>query len=124
MNPRIGKLTYTPRTPCAAVTRVAALGLLFAAAALAQFGGELRFCLHGDPKTFDPLLAEDSNSEAVRYLTGGVLLRVNRVTQEFTPELATSWKVDQQGRRITFHLRHDVAFSDGARSPPPMWPTP
>jgi hypothetical protein len=57
MNPRIGKLTYTPRTPCAAVTRVAALGLLFAAAALAQFGGELRFCLHGDPKTFDPLLA-------------------------------------------------------------------
>jgi peptide/nickel transport system substrate-binding protein len=113
MNQRIGKLTYTPRTPCAAVIRVAALGLLFAAAALAQFGGELRFCLHADPKTFDPLLAEDNNSEAVSYLTGGVLLRVNRVTQEFTPELATSWKVDQQGRRITFRLRHDVAFSDG-----------
>ena len=111
MNQRIGKLTYTPRTPCAAVIRVAALGLLFAAAALAQFGGELRFCLHADPKTFDPLLAEDNNSEAVSYLTGGVLLRVNRVTQEFTPELATSWKVDQQGRRITFRLRHDVAYT-------------
>jgi peptide/nickel transport system substrate-binding protein len=95
------------------VLQTLALGLLFAAASLAQFGGELRFCLRADPKTFDPLLVEDDNSAAVRYLTGGVLLRVNRVTQEFTPELATSWKVDQQGRRITFQLRHDVAFSDG-----------
>jgi peptide/nickel transport system substrate-binding protein len=91
----------------------AALGLLFAASSLAQFGGELRFCLRADPKTLDPLMVDDDNSVAVRYLTGGVLLRVNRMTQEFTPELATSWKIDQQGRRITFLLRHDVAFSDG-----------
>src|SRR5579859_8265869 len=33
-------------------------------------GGELRFCLHGEPKTFNPLLVEDDASEAVRYLTG------------------------------------------------------
>ena len=58
-------------------------------------------------------MVEDDNSETVRYLTGGVLLRVNRKTQELTPELATSWKVDQQGRRITFHLRRGVSFSDG-----------
>ncbi len=95
------------------IRRSIALGFLFAASALAQFGGELRFCLRADPKTFDALQVDDDNSEAVRYLTGGVLLRVNRVTQEFTPELATSWKVDQQGRRITFQLRHDAAFSDG-----------
>jgi peptide/nickel transport system substrate-binding protein len=85
----------------------------FAASATAQFGGDLRFCLRADPKTFDPLMVEDDNSEAVRYLTGGVLLRVNRTTQQFTPELATSWKVDQLGRSITFRLRHDVTFSDG-----------
>ncbi|HEX3743718.1 MAG TPA: ABC transporter substrate-binding protein [Bryobacteraceae bacterium] len=90
-----------------------ALNFVLAAAAFAQFGGELRFCLRADPKTFDPLQVDDDNSEAVRYLTSGVLLRVNRVTQEFTPELATSWKIDQQGRRITFQLRHDVTFSDG-----------
>lgn len=87
--------------------------LAFASTALAQFGGELRFCLRSDPKTFDPLLVEDSDSETVSYLTGGVLLRVNRVTQQLAPELATSWKIDQQGRRITFHLRHGVVFSDG-----------
>ena len=85
----------------------------FAAASHAQSGSELRFCLRSDPKTFDPLLVEDSDSDTVAYLTGGVLLRVNRVTQQFAPELATSWKVDQQGRRITFHLRHGVQFSDG-----------
>ncbi|HUB83514.1 MAG TPA: ABC transporter substrate-binding protein [Bryobacteraceae bacterium] len=95
------------------IRRALVLTLLFTASALAQFGGELRFCLRADPKTFDPLMVDDDNSEAVRYLTNGVLLRVNRVTQEFTPELATSWKVDQQGRRITFQLRHDVTFSDG-----------
>ena len=75
--------------------------------------GELRFCLRADPKTFDPLQVEDDASETVRYITGGVLLRVNRKTQELTPELATSWKVDREGRRITFHLRRGVAFSDG-----------
>jgi peptide/nickel transport system substrate-binding protein len=95
------------------IRRAFVLTLFFTASALAQFGGELRFCLRADPKTFDPLMVDDDNSEAVRYLTSGVLLRVNRVTQEFTPELATSWKVDQQGRRITFQLRHDVTFSDG-----------
>ena len=93
--------------------RALALVFLLSAGALAQAGGELRFCLRADPKTFDPLMVDDDNSEAVRYLTNGVLLRVNRVTQEFSPELATSWKVDQQGRRITFQLRHDVSFSDG-----------
>ena len=31
----------------------------------------------------------------IRYLTGGVLARVNRHTQELEPELAESWKVSQ-----------------------------
>ena len=95
------------------VFSLALLAAAFAASALAQSGGKIRFCLRADPKTFDPLQVEDDNSEAVRYITGGVLLRANRKTQELTPELATSWKVDEGGRRITFHLRNGVAFSDG-----------
>jgi len=39
------------------------------------------FCLRGEPKTFNPLLVEDGQSETVRYLTGGVLIRLNRQTQ-------------------------------------------
>jgi peptide/nickel transport system substrate-binding protein len=83
------------------------------AQAAVQAPSELRFCLRADPKTFDPLLVEDDNSETVRYLTGGVLIRIDRKTQQLNPELATSWNVDSQGRRITFHLRPNVKFSDG-----------
>jgi peptide/nickel transport system substrate-binding protein len=89
------------------------LAAAVAACAIAQSGGELRFCLRSDPKTFDPLQVEDDSSETVRYITGGVLLRVNRKTQELIPELAQSWKVDRQGRRITFQLRRGISFSDG-----------
>src|SRR5215831_12078472 len=79
----------------------------------AQPGGQLRFCLHSDPATFDPLLAAEEASETVRYLTGGVLLRFNRQTQQLEPELATSWKVMDGGKRIDFVLRRNVRFSDG-----------
>jgi peptide/nickel transport system substrate-binding protein len=83
------------------------------APAYAQYGGELRFCLQGEPKTFNPLLVEDDPSEVVRYLTGGVLIRVNRSTQEVEPELAASWKIDKTGKRIAFQLRPGLSFSDG-----------
>jgi peptide/nickel transport system substrate-binding protein len=80
---------------------------------LAQSGGELHFCLRSEPKTLNPLLAADDASETVRYLTGGVLVRVNRMTQELEPELATSWKVTNSGKTITFQLRDGLRFSDG-----------
>src|SRR4029077_5725952 len=79
----------------------------------AQSGGELRFCLRSEPKTFNPLLVEDESSETIRYLTGGVLIRRNRLTQELDGELALSWRVSEQGRRIDFQLRPGVLFSDG-----------
>jgi peptide/nickel transport system substrate-binding protein len=86
------------------------LGIL-AGSAAAQ--GELRFCLRSEPKTFDPLKVEDDASVAIRYLTGGVLLRMNRQTQALEPELAQSWKVSKDGKQITFKLRSGVSFSDG-----------
>jgi len=83
------------------------------AAAFGQSGGELRFYLHSDPKTFDPLLVADDASETVRYLTGGVLVRVNRRTQQAEPELASSWTTSRDGRSITFNLREHIYYSDG-----------
>ncbi|HKH98755.1 MAG TPA: ABC transporter substrate-binding protein [Candidatus Sulfotelmatobacter sp.] len=88
------------------------LGLL-AGLAAAQGGGELRFCLRSEPKTFDPLKVEDDASFVVRYLTGGVLLRMNRQTQTLEPELAQSWKASKDGKQITFKLRSGISFSDG-----------
>src|SRR6266851_5337407 len=70
-----------------------------------QSGGELRLCIFSAPLTFNPLLAEDISSGTVRYLTAGVLLRVDRATQKAEPGLASSWKVVDGGKRIHFSLR-------------------
>jgi peptide/nickel transport system substrate-binding protein len=75
--------------------------------------GELHFCLRNEPTTFDPLQVQDDASVSIRYLTGGVLIRLNRQTQELQPELAESWKISKDGREITFHLRSGISFSDG-----------
>ena len=83
------------------------------APARGQSGGELHFCLHGEPKTFNPVLVDDEASENVRYLTGGVLIRLNRQSQALEPALATSWEISRDRRTITFHLRKDLHFSDG-----------
>jgi peptide/nickel transport system substrate-binding protein len=78
-----------------------------------QSGGELHFCLRGEPKTFNPLLVEEDASETIRYLTGGVLIRLNRQSQALEPGLAISWKVSDEGQKISFRLRSGLHFSDG-----------
>lgn len=93
-----------------------ALVILFGAVlpATSQFGGELCFVLRSEPKTFNPmLLVDDESSETIRYLTGGVLIRVNRKTQVLEPELAESWKISVGGKKISFRLRDGLSFSDG-----------
>jgi len=75
--------------------------------------GELAWPIHYDPKTFDPAKVDEQASELVRYLTGGVLLRLNRQTQEPEPQLAESFHVSAQGTLIVFKLRDGLRFSDG-----------
>jgi peptide/nickel transport system substrate-binding protein len=82
-------------------------------AAVETGGGELRFVIRSDPKTFDPHQVSDEASEVVQYLTGGVLVRINRSTVKAEPALAKSWRILEKGRAIEFHLREGVRFSDG-----------
>jgi peptide/nickel transport system substrate-binding protein len=77
-------------------------------------GGELRFAIRADPKTLDPHVVVDEPSQVVQYLTAGVLIRQNRLTQELEPALATQWKVAAGGDSIEFRLRTGVRFSDGS----------
>ncbi len=82
---------------------------------LAQARDVLRFYLHSDPTTFDPLLVTDESSDTISFLTTGRLVCMNRETQVLEPELATSWKTSHDGRTITFKLRDHVFYSDGSR---------
>lgn len=75
--------------------------------------GELAWAVRYDPKTFDPAKVDEQVSELVRFLTGGVLLRLNPQTQEAQPELAESWNVSADGRALSFRLRSGLRFSDG-----------
>ncbi|WP_109487387.1 ABC transporter substrate-binding protein [Occallatibacter savannae] len=74
---------------------------------------EMRFCLSSQPKTFNPLAVDDDASETIRYLTGGVLIRLDRNTQQPVGELATAWRINKAGDAISFTLRPNVRFSDG-----------
>jgi len=87
--------------------------LLLAFAASAAAPKELRFSIAGDPKSFDPLHLEESNSQTLRDLTAGVLVKVNRVSGQLEPDLAETWEIKDGGRTIVFHLRAGLAFSDG-----------
>lgn len=79
-----------------------------------QPGGEIAWALHSEPRTFDPARVDDQSSETVRYLTGGVLLRVNRVTQQTEAALAERWTVSADGRTVLLQLREGLRFSDGS----------
>ncbi len=93
--------------------RLALIALFWFVTAFASAESELRFCLRTEPKNFNPLMASNDAEETIRYLTGGVLVRVNRQNQRLEPELAESWKLSKDGRQITFKLRQGVTFSDG-----------
>lgn len=89
--------------------------LLVSSAGSAQGRGkEIAWAIGYDPKTLDPAKVDDQASELVRYLTGGVLLRLNRGTLRIEPALAESWTVSPDGRLVTFRLRPDLHFSDGS----------
>ena len=76
-------------------------------------GGRLVFALRSEPKTLNPVLAEDAASQdVIRCLTAD-LIDINRATQKTEPALAKSWTVSRDGKQYKLHLRRGIRFSDG-----------
>ncbi|HEX4211352.1 MAG TPA: ABC transporter substrate-binding protein, partial [Candidatus Binataceae bacterium] len=68
---------------------------------------------NGDPGTFNPVLVTDAASAAaVDDLFEG-LVKIDPRSTLPEPDLAQSWNITDGGKTITFHLRHDVRWSDG-----------
>ena len=91
-----------------------AFAVTCAGQAAPRLPGELAWTIGYDPKTFDPAKVDDQESELVRYLTAGVLLRFNRSTQKVEPQLAESWNLSPDGKVLVFKLRGGLQFSDGS----------
>src|SRR5580692_6786902 len=98
---------------CAALALASLAARIAAPQAAPRQPGELAWTIGYDPKTFDPAKVDDQESELVRYLTAGVLLRFNRLTQQVEPELAEGWTLSPDGKTLVFKLRTGLQFSDG-----------
>ncbi len=68
--------------------------------------------LLGAPTNLDPAAAGDAGSAA---FTAQFFESVAAFDEslELRPALAESWRINEGGRRVTFHLRPDLRFSDG-----------
>ena len=73
--------------------------------------GEVRI-LAGAPQTFDPAAAGDVTTAAVTAQLYETLTTYD-AARTLQPALAASWDVASDGRRVVFHLRPGLTFSDG-----------
>ncbi|MGC2330157.1 MAG: ABC transporter substrate-binding protein [Candidatus Acidiferrales bacterium] len=76
-------------------------------------GGRVVLALRSEPKTLNPVLAEDAASQEVIRCVTADLIDINRKTQKTEAALAKSWTVSPDGKQYTLHLRRGIRFSDG-----------
>ena len=69
--------------------------------------------LAGTPTSLDPAIQGDAGSAAISAQLFESLTTFDAGLQ-LRPALAESWRFENDGRRITFHLRPDLTFSDGS----------
>ena len=73
----------------------------------------LRLAINDEPPTLDPVLVEDTSSaRPVLDLFAG-LVDFDQSNRPI-PGMATKWDISTDGKTYTFHLRHDLKFSDGS----------
>lgn len=89
-----------------------AAGLLFSGQAAAE-EARLILALGTDPKSFNPVIAQETSTTAVTGFLFEGLIRFDPVRQEIEGALAESWTVSEEGKVWTFHLRPQVRWFDG-----------
>ena len=79
-----------------------------------QHGGEYRTVQSSDAVSFHPYLTVDASSSGYQGLVySGALINVDENTLEFEPYMAEKYEISDDGLTFTFHLRHDLKWSDG-----------
>jgi len=75
-------------------------------------GGSLTEGGAGTPRFINPLLAASDPDQDLTTLIYSGLLRAVR-GGDYTPDLAESYEISEDGTTYTFHLRHNLTFHDG-----------
>ncbi len=69
--------------------------------------------LSSDPKSFNPILAQETSTTSVTSLMFVGLVKIDPFTGQPSPELAQRWEVSEDGLRWVFYLRDNLYWSDG-----------
>lgn len=82
-------------------------------AVVGKFGGQIVLSTTSDPKSFNPIVSNESSTSAItKYIYEG-LVTLNSITTDIDPLLAESWEHSEDGLTWTFKLRKDVKWNDG-----------
>ncbi len=77
-------------------------------------GGQIIHAMISNPRTFNPIVADDTASWWVPERTQMPLIERCPHTQLLEGALARSFEISEDGLSITFHLRRGLRWSDGA----------
>jgi len=78
-----------------------------------RHGGRFVVGATSSPKTFNPIVANETSSSDLITQLYAALVDIDYLTQEDIPVLAKSWSFSPDGRTVTFQLRRGARFSDG-----------
>jgi peptide/nickel transport system substrate-binding protein len=76
-------------------------------------GGRLKVSNFSDPKTFNPITANETSSLDLIYWLFEGLVKKDQITHEIEPGLAERWTVEPDKKTWTFFLRKGLRWSDG-----------
>jgi peptide/nickel transport system substrate-binding protein len=102
-----GRSTYVDHEPLPADTMTTRMD------ELGGYGGRFVVGATASPKTFNPIMSNETNSDDVISQMFASLTDIDYVTQEDIPMIAKSWEFSNGGRTVTYHLRRGARFSDG-----------
>jgi peptide/nickel transport system substrate-binding protein len=78
-----------------------------------NLGGRFVIAELGDPKTFDPITANEQSSMDIYRMLFWTLLNLDSPTQDLKPGLACAWTNSPDGKTWTITLRKNLRWSDG-----------
>jgi len=87
--------------------------LTFWGTEIGTYGGRFVIGQTNPPKTFNPLMANETSSTDINTRMYAFLVDYDNARECIYPELAKSWEMTPDQLTWTFHLRHGAQFSDG-----------